>query len=107
MPLRRRPRMDDNPGMEPVARPFLIRPPTEAERRACRMLLPRATVAGQRCRFFVAAAGEPERVVGAVAIGMDRRPETRGAWQVDLRVIVPYRRRGVGRALLDRVVAQA
>jgi GNAT superfamily N-acetyltransferase len=93
--------------MEPAAPPFSIRPPTEAERRACRMLLPRASSSGQRCRFFVAVVGEPARVVGAAAIGMDRRVETRGAWQVDLRVIVPYRRRGIGRALVERVVGQA
>ena len=93
--------------MEPAAPPFSIRPPTEAERRACRMLLPRASSSGQRCRFFVAAAGAPQRVVGAAAIGMDRRVETRGAWQVDLRVIVPLRRRGIGRALVEHVVAQA
>ena len=85
----------------------LIRPPTAAERRACRMLLPRATGSGQRSRLCVAVEGENPRVVGAVAIGMDRRVETRRAWQVDVRVIAPCRGRGIGRALVEHAVAQA
>jgi isocitrate dehydrogenase len=87
-----------------VHQQFSIRPPTRVERRACRLLLPRAATAGHRCRFFVAAAGTPQRVVGAVAVGMDRRAETRGAWQVDLRVIFPFRRRGIGRTLIEHAV---
>jgi GNAT superfamily N-acetyltransferase len=86
---------------------FVIRPPTAPERRACRMLLPGATGPGQRSRLFAAVTGQPQRVVGAAAVGLDRRLETAGAWQVDLRVIVPFRRRGIGRALIDHVIALA
>jgi hypothetical protein len=67
------------------------------------MLLPGATGPGQRSRLFAAVAGTPQRVVGAAAVGMDRRLETAGAWQIDLRVIVPFRRRGIGRALVEHV----
>jgi GNAT superfamily N-acetyltransferase len=83
---------------------FVIRAPAAPERRACRMLLPQSTGPGRRSRTFVAVAGDPPRVVGAAAVGMDRRLETAGAWQVDLRVIVPFRRRGIGRALVEHVV---
>jgi GNAT superfamily N-acetyltransferase len=93
--------------MEPSAEPLVIRAPTAAEPRACRMLLPRATGDGRRAALFVAAAGSPARVVGAAALGLDPRRETHHGWQVDLRVIVPYRRRGIGRALLDHAAAQA
>jgi N-acetylglutamate synthase-like GNAT family acetyltransferase len=71
------------------------------------MLLPRATAPEQRSRLYVAVEGKPQRVVGAVALGMDRRIETRRAWQVDVRVIAPCRGRGVGRALVEDAVAQA
>lgn len=91
--------------MEPPA--FAIRPPSPAEKRACRMLLPRATGPGQRSRLYVAVQGSPPRVIGAVALGMDWRLETRRAWQVDLRVILPFRRRGIGRALVKHAAAIA
>jgi GNAT superfamily N-acetyltransferase len=93
--------------MESSPAAFAIRPPTAAERRACRMLLPRATGAWQRSRLFVAVAGEPPRVVGAAALGLDRRLETHRAWQVDLRVIVTHRGRGIGRALTEHAAALA
>src|SRR5688500_13483031 len=85
----------------------LIRPPTAAERRACRMLLPAATKSGQKARLFVAVHGEPQRVVGAAALGLDGRGDAYRGWQADVRVIAPFRRRGIGRALIDHVVAQA
>lgn len=91
---------------------FLIRRPTAAEKRACRMLLPRATSAGQRSQTHVAVSRDDERVIGAAALGPDAALDSasggRGRrWLVDLRVIVPARRRGVGRALMSRVVEQA
>ena len=85
----------------------VIRLPNPVERRACRMLLTRATGPDRRSRLYVAVEGEPQRVVGAVAVGMDRRVETRRAWQVDVRVIAPCRGRGIGRALVEHAVAQA
>src|SRR5215213_4994721 len=86
---------------------FAIRAPTSAEKRACRMLLPAATGAAQRSQLLVAVAGDDARVVGAAALGLDGRPEMYRGWQVDLRVIVPFRRRGIGRALMTRLVDQA
>jgi predicted N-acetyltransferase YhbS len=71
------------------------------------MLLPRATGAGQRATLLVAACGQPRRVVGAAALGLDARRETHAGWQVDLHVIPPFRRRGIGRGLMARVLAQA
>jgi GNAT superfamily N-acetyltransferase len=93
--------------MEPSGEPFVIRPPTPPEKRACRMLLPAATGGAQRARLFVAAMGSPARVVGAAAIGLDTRRDTHHGWQVDVRVIVPFRGRGIGRALVKHAVAQA
>ena len=93
--------------MGPQADAVVIRPPTPAEKRACRMLLPHATGAARRSRLYVAAAGQPQRVVGAAALGLDPRLETHRGWQVDLRVIAPHRGRGIGRRLMDHVVAQA
>ena len=86
---------------------FFIRNPTSAERRACRMLLPAAARSGQKVRLFVAVAGEPQRVVGAAALGLDGRGDAHRGWQVDLRVIGPFRRRGIGRALIEHVATQA
>lgn len=99
-------------GQEPTAESFLIRPPTQEERRACRMLLPRATGAAQKVQLHVAVAGPEERVVGAVALGPDMGLDTGPSgtprrWLVDLRVIVPFRGRGIGRALMARVTDQA
>ena len=85
----------------------VVRAPSAAEVRACRMLLPEATGAVQRSRLYVATAGEPARVVGAAALGLDRRPAMQLDWQVDLRVIAPFRRQGIGRALLNHVIVQA
>ena len=71
------------------------------------MLLPAATGAGQRAKLYVAAVGSPPRVVGAAALGLDARDHTHQGWQIDLRVIAPFRRRGIGRALTEHAVAQA
>jgi GNAT superfamily N-acetyltransferase len=91
--------------------PFVIRRPAAAERRACAMLLPGAAKPGEKARLFVAAAGEPPRVVGAAALGVGGREGAQdGAhreWRVDVRVIVPFRRRGIARALVDHAASQA
>ena len=86
---------------------LVVRAPIGAEIHACRMLLPQATGPGRRAKLFVAACGTPQRVVGAAALGLDARRETHEGWQVDLRVVVPFRRRGIGRALMRQVVARA
>jgi GNAT superfamily N-acetyltransferase len=83
-----------------------IRAPHPAEKRACRMLLPRATAPEQPSRLLVAVNGQPQRVVAAVAYGPDRL-HTPGRWLVDLHVIAPLRRRGIGTSLLDRVIERA
>ena len=94
-------------GVDPSSDTFQIRPPTAAERRACRMLLPSATGPAQRAMLFVATAGPSAKVIGAAALGLDARRQTHEGWQVDLHVIPPFRRRGAGRALMGRVLAQA
>lgn len=77
------------------------------------MLLPRATGAGQKSQLHVAVSGPDGRVVGAAALGLDSGLDSGAAgvggrrWVVDLRVIVPARGRGIGRALMERVVEQA
>src|SRR4051812_4434407 len=98
-------------GEEPTVESFQIRSPTLTERRACRMLLPRATSAGQKSQLHVAVAGPDGRVVGAAALEPDSDlgtgPTVAGRrWLVDLRVIAPFRGRGIGRALMRRVVDQ-
>jgi GNAT superfamily N-acetyltransferase len=85
---------------------FVIRPPTAAEKRACRMLLPVATGANRKSELTVAVSPD-NRVIGAAALGLDGRPEMHRGWQVDVRVITPFRRQGVGRALMDNVIARA
>ena len=71
------------------------------------MLLPAATGVAQKSQSYVAVGREDGRVVGAAALGLDARPEMRRGWQVDLRVIVPFRGRGIGRALMGHVVGEA
>lgn len=68
------------------------------------MLLPRATEPGQQSRLLVAVNGQ--RVVAAAAYGPDRL-HTPGRWRVDLHVIAPFRRRGIGTRLLNRVIELA
>jgi GNAT superfamily N-acetyltransferase len=97
----------DTDGVGTLPEESEIRPPTAVELRACRILLPTATGADRRARLYVAVSGTPQRVVGAAALGLDARRQTHEGWQVDLHVIPPVRRRGIGRALLDRVLADA
>ena len=82
------------------------RAPALSELRACRMLLPLATGRGKRARVYVAAGGAG-RVVGAAALGLDASRQTHEGWQVDLHVIPPFRRRGIGHALMDHVITHA
>src|SRR4051794_27835627 len=92
----------------PPPPPVVIRTAAAAEKRACRMLLPQSTGAAQRSRLYVAVGGgDSGPIVGALAMGLDRRGEMREGWRVDLRVIVPFRRRGIGRALMEHAVGQA
>ena len=95
---------------QPAAKSFQIRPPMPAEQRACRNPLPEATGAGQESQLLVAVAGRDARVVGAAAWGPDldtRRFLADRRWLVDLRVIAPLRRRGLGQALIECVIDQA
>lgn len=92
---------------EQTGESFLIRAPTAAETRACRMLLPRATGAGRGAQWHVAVSGPDQLVVGAAALGVESAPDVKRRWLVDLRVIATARGRGIGRALVRRVVEQA
>jgi N-acetylglutamate synthase-like GNAT family acetyltransferase len=71
------------------------------------MLLPSATSPAQKSQLHVAVLAEDGRIVGAAALGLDCRPTMYHGWRVDLRVIVPFRGRGIGRALVGHVAAQA
>jgi len=81
------------------------------------MLLPLATSAGQRPQLHVAVSGLQEHVIGAAALwpdsgvgarpGPEWGPAAGRRWLVDLRVIVPFRRKGIGRALMQRTVESA
>jgi GNAT superfamily N-acetyltransferase len=87
---------------------YEIRPPTPAEVRACRMLLPRAIEPSHKSALLVAVTGgsTPPRVVGAAAMALDPQHSDRRAL-VDLHVIPPHRRRGIARQLLGRVIELA
>jgi len=66
------------------------------------MLLPEAIHHGCGCDALVATDDETSRqVIGAVAISPTMRRTPRPGPNVALHVIEPWRRRGVGRALLD------
>lgn len=83
---------------------FEIRPPHESEAKACRMLLPAVREAAVT---LVATAGAEQRVVGAAALTKSLRPKPPFGPGVDLHVIPPWRRRGIGRSLLEQLKRSA
>ena len=85
---------------------FTIRPAADGDRRACRMLLPQLSTVDRDLRATVATVGSPPRVVAAAATG-DASLAVDGHLPVGISVAPPYRRRGVGRALADRLAADA
>lgn len=82
-----------------------VRPPGRADLPACRLILPEVFIPGAP-RSLVAVAPDPMRFLGVVATRPT--PSTHGAaWTLDLHVVGPYRRRGIGRRLLNAIIAEA
>lgn len=87
-----------------LGEPFVIRPPQRSDAKAFRMLLPTVREAENR---LVAIVGPDERVVAAAAATQSMRPKPPIGPGVDLHVIPPWRRRGIGRALLNELKESA
>ena len=85
--------------------PLVLRPARDAEARACRMLLPEMFTPSQAPDLLVAVAETAPRLAGALALGWHPDPKD-GALQVLLHVVPSWRRRGVGRALIEAAVAR-
>jgi GNAT superfamily N-acetyltransferase len=85
----------------------VIRPPEGLEKRACRMLLPEVVREGFWSDFVLAVTGSPLRILGAAAFTPALSPDGTRCWRVSLRVARPYRRQGVGTALLRHLTAAA
>ena len=84
-----------------------VRPPVGPEELACRRLLPDVVRQGYWADFAIAVDGPPLRILGALAYTPGVRPNGRRGWRVSFRVARPYRRQGVGSALLRYVIAAA
>jgi GNAT superfamily N-acetyltransferase len=86
---------------------WVIRFGRETDWRALRLLLPGAFHLGSGTTPIVAAEREMGLVVGVAAMASRLRldPVT-GTW-VDVHVIPPYRRRGIGRELIDACATAA
>ena len=91
--------------MSPVASPpgILIRPPRPAEWPACRLLIPGCFRAGGDPELLIAVSESPFLIVGA--LGWRRAGDT--IYTVRLRVVRTHRRRGIGSALLQELIASA
>lgn len=88
----------------PANEPYSIRPPQRSDAKAFRMLLPNFREAAIR---LVAVAGPAERVVAAGAATQSMRPKPPIGPGVDIHVIAPCRRRGIGGALLRQLKESA
>jgi GNAT superfamily N-acetyltransferase len=84
---------------------FDVRVPTDTELPACRLMLPEVFATGTPFSL-IAVSAAPKRYLG-VAVIQDVSSKRGRAWRLRLHVVPPYRRRGVGRRLLDAVVARA
>jgi len=80
--------------------PFPIRPGTDRDWRALRMLLPEAFHHGSGTRAFVATADDDQKIIAAAAISPRLRSDPLSGPRVAIHVIPPFRRRGIGRRLL-------
>ncbi len=72
---------------------------------ACWMLLPEVDPGVQDLQLLVALDETGTKVIGAAALGCETRPPHHERWYTDLHVILPYRKKGVATALLDRIIA--
>lgn len=87
-----------------------VRVPVGAELQACRMLLPEVANDPVWSGFRLATVGsptDPVAVVGAVASTPVVDDDGTIATRIALRVARPFRRRGLGRAIVEAIVAEA
>ncbi len=82
---------------------FTVRPAGPDDQRAVKGLLPEPFESARRARFFVAWAPSPGRIIGAAASSPYDQLGGPKAARTALRVIKPWRRKGVGSALLENV----
>ncbi len=85
--------------------PFSIRAASAEDAKAVRMLLP--TAAEVLDYGLVAECGQPSQIVAAAGLTRAQRPKPPIGPGVALHVIEPCRRRGIGTALLERLIARA
>jgi len=83
--------------------PLTVRLAQGAEEAVGRALLPEAF--GGRNRPYVVLAFSKERVLGAATVG--RRPGGGRGMRINVRVLRPYRRRGVGTTLVRSIAGEA
>ncbi len=76
-----------------------VRRPLSNELTACRLVMPEAFTHGVP-ELLVAVSRQPRRVLGVLAF-RDRSTPGNLAWHTQLHVVGPYRRRGIGRQLID------
>ena len=88
----------------PSVRGLEVRPPVGMEELACRRLLPEITRQGYWADFAIAVDGPPLRILGALAYTPGVHESGRRGWRVSFRVAHPYRRQGVGSALLQYAI---
>jgi GNAT superfamily N-acetyltransferase len=91
------------PVEKPISLPpgIAIRRAKDGELRACRMLVPEAFLPRRAPECFVALPSSPTVPVAAAAVSWSA-----GGFPVQVHVIPPWRRRGVGRALVEAVAAE-
>jgi GNAT superfamily N-acetyltransferase len=81
----------------------VIRPASDAEARACRVLMPETFSATYAPELWVALDRAVSKLVGAGAVGWQPLPPGPG-FPVQVHVIPSHRRRGIGTALMQRMV---
>lgn len=85
--------------------PFSVAPAANADRKAVRMLLPKAAGALTHC--LVARAGKPPVVVAAAGLTGSQRPKPLIGPGIAVHVIEPCRRQGLGGSLVTELAAEA
>lgn len=87
--------------------PLQLRLATGLERRAALMLLPEEVRQRPWNDYWLAVSEKPLRIFGAVATFRSRAPDGSPQLHVDLHVAAPYRLRGIGRLMIDRLREEA
>jgi GNAT superfamily N-acetyltransferase len=79
-----------------------VRPARDHEARACRVLMPETFSATYAPELWVAVDHSTSRIAGAAAVGWRPLPSLSG-FPVQVHVLPPQRRRGIGTALIEAV----